>query len=744
MTAGTTRPGLGSDLLATAMVAAFSMAVAVGYARVFSGWPFVADMATVVVVGHGVGLVLRRVRLTAWLAVPATALALVWVVLAIYYPDTFSWGVPTSETWTALGDQLAIVRSEFRTAVAPVDYGGGWDVLAAIGLAMAVLLADVFAFRADARAETLVPGGVLFVFVGALGDERLRILTAVVVVGVGAVTTATLRSYHADAGRLRAAAWRRWPAALAFGVVVAMIAGFVGPRLPGADAAPLYETSGGGGGVTQVLSPLVDIRSRLTNRSTTELFRIRADAESYWRSSALPDFDGTTWGLPEQELQSVDGPLTAPIDSLVENRQQITIGALGGTLVPAAPDPFEASGPDDLRFVAETSTLVTIDGDLQTDDTIDIVSASPVLDPARLAAATSVAPPDPIHTRVPDDLPEVVAAITSQVTVGATSSYDAALRLQSWFQSEFEYSLEVRPGHGNSAIESFLRDRIGYCEQFAGTYAAMLRTLGIPTRVAVGFTSGVPLGDGEYSVLGRNAHAWPEVWFDGIGWVAFEPTPGRGAPNAQSYTGLPPQQDTSARADEIETDADTEPTSTAPTEPVDPSTELNIPDFEQTPIGDSSTPTPTPTSTDDGGASSLWLVVFAVLAAALAAPGVARMIRHRRRTRSVDDQLADAWRRATSAVAAVGVSVQPSDTPSEVAARTARQFPLVTRPLSSLAEAVTEATYRAEGSIGFDTAGTYGASTLSDCRNWAKQIDRAATESLDWPVRLRRYFSAWR
>ena len=76
----------------------------------------------------------------------------------------------------------------------------------------------------------------------------------------------------------------------------------------------------------------------------------------------------------------------------------------------------------------------------------------------------------------------------------------------------------------------------------------MLRTLGIPTRVAVGFTSGVPLGDGEYSVLGRNAHAWPEVWFDGIGWVAFEPTPGRGAPNAQSYTGLPPQQDTSASA----------------------------------------------------------------------------------------------------------------------------------------------------------------------------------------------------
>jgi transglutaminase-like putative cysteine protease len=749
MTTSAARPGLGADVIATAMVAAFSMAVAVGFARVFSGWPFLADMAWIVLVGHGAGLLMRRLRLTAWLAVPALAVVLGWVVLAVYYPDTFSWGLPTSDTWTVLGDQLAGVRDEFRTAVAPVEYARGWDVLAAIGLAMSVLLADVFAFRADARAETLVPGGVLFVFVGALGDERLRVATAVVVVGVGAVTTATLRGYHADPGRLRGPTWRRWPSALAFGVVVALIAGVVGPRLPGADAAPLYETSGGGGGgVTQVLSPLVDIRSRLTNRSTTELFRIRADTESYWRSSALPDFDGTTWGLPERELQSVDGPLTASVDFLVENRQQITIGALGGTLVPAAPDPFEASGPDDLRFVAETSTLVTIDGDLQSGDTIDIVSAAPALDPARLASATSAASPDPIHTSVPDDLPEVVAALTSQVTDGATSSYDAAIRLQGWFQSEFEYSLEVRPGHGNSAIESFLRDRIGYCEQFAGTYAAMLRTLGIPTRVAVGFTSGVALGDGEYSVLGRNAHAWPEVWFDDIGWVAFEPTPGRGAPNAQSYTGLPPQQDTSARADEIDTTADETPTSTLPSGAVDPSGELNIPDFDDTSSGESPSPPPPTTAAERGsgfdGPSWPWLTVLGLLATALLAPGIVRLIRRRRRARSVDDQLAEAWQRATAAIALVGVAWQPSDTPTEVAARTARHFPLVTRPMSSLAEVVTEATYRADGTAGFDIAGAYGASTVSECRNWAKQIDRAATESLAWPDRLRRYFTDWR
>jgi transglutaminase-like putative cysteine protease len=741
MRSPTNRSELGNDLAATLMVAAFSMAIALGYARTFSGWPFLADMAVVVVAGHGAGLLLRRLRLPAWLAVPAMATVLVWTILAVYYPSTFSWAMPTADTWSILREQLATVRSEFPTAVAPVDYGAGWDVLAAIGLATAVLLADVFAFRADARAETLVPGGVLFIFVGALGDERLRIASAVVVVGVGVATTATLRSYHAEPIRADAPSpWRRWPAAVAFGVVVAVVAGVVGPRLPGADAAPIYETSGGrGGGSTQVVSPLVDIRSRLTNRSTAELFRVRADVESYWRSSALPEFDGTTWGLPARELRPIGDMSTDR--SLVDNRQRITIGALGGSLVPAAPDPFQASGPDDLRWVPETSTLVTIDGDLRTGDTIDIVSSTPQVDAARLNAATSSTSPDPIHTSVPADLPDVVGATARQVTANATTTYEAALTLQMWFQDQFEYSLEVRPGHGNSAIEAFLRDRIGYCEQFAGTYAAMLRTLGIPSRVAVGFTSGVPVGEGEFSVLGRNAHAWPEVWFDDIGWIAFEPTPGRGAPNAQSYTRLDPQQDTSAAPSDIQSDGG--PPVTVDAAPTDPGPGLEIPDFSD----DSTRETPTSAprgAGDDDGVQWQWLIGLAVMGAAIAAPSVIRDIRRRRSSQSVDQQIAGAWRRATGAVAAAGVPLRASDTPTEVAARTARRLPWINRPMSSLAEAVTEATYREEGTAGYDSAGAYGESTVNDCRNWAKQIDRAATESLDWPNKVRRYFTVWR
>jgi hypothetical protein len=167
---------------------------------------------------------------------------------------------------------------------------------------------------------------------------------------------------------------------------------------------------------------------------------------------------------------------------------------------------------------------------------------------------------------------------------------------------------------------------------------------------------------------------------------------------------------------------------------------LNIPDFADSSGTEPSTPA-VPATADDGP-QSMWLALLVLLGALLAAPGAIRLVRHRRRARTVDDQLANAWERATNAVAAAGVPVRPSDTPIEVAASTARHFPLVSRPMASLADAVTTATYRAEGSAGFDVAGTYGASTVGECRNWAKQIDRATSESLDWPSRIRRYFTA--
>jgi hypothetical protein len=178
-----------------------------------------------------------------------------------------------------------------------------------------------------------------------------------------------------------------------------------------------------------------------------------------------------------------------------------------------------------------------------------------------------------------------------------------------------------------------------------------------------------------------------------------------------------------------------------PTGPIDDELGPLIPDFS-----DSTGGTPTPTS----ATSTTARTAVAVAGGARRTGGrhrrarLIRSIRRRTAAQSVDRQLADAWQRATSAVGAVGVPLRPSDTPLDVAASTARHFPLVTRPMTSLADVVTEATYRPEGTAGYDAVGAYGKSTVNDCRNWAKQIDRAVTESLDWPRPAPALLHPWR
>ncbi len=541
------------------------------------------------------------------------------------------------------------------------------------------------------------------------------------------------------------------PVAIGAALCVAVIAGFVGPRLPGAGAEPIYETKGAGGGsVTEVVSPLVDIRSRLTNRSTSELFTVQADTDSYWRSSALPEFDGTTWGLPERDLSRADGAIGQGVAGAVEIRQQVTIAALGGALLPAAADPVAATGEGDLRnalrWNADSATLVKTGGDLEAGDRFSIVSASPRFSAATLATASSLDPGDPIYLELPSDFPDAVATTAREVTAGSTSTYEAALSLQNWMRSEFTYSLEIQEGHGNNAIESFLVNRVGYCEQFAGTYAAMLRSIDIPARVAVGFTQGADDGSGEYSVRGRNAHAWPEVWFDGIGWVPFEPTPGRGAPRAEEYTGVTPQQDEGPAGGDDATETDAPPITA-----VTPETTL---------VDDAGVPTPTtipaapapgpatgapepvvPFESDDGFAVP-WrlLVTLAVLGLVVAAPAAIRRLRRSSIT-APTAQLAHLWTRATGALHSVGLDESPDRTPGETATATAAVFPVASRPMQSLAEMVTYVNFSPDGSEHLGDEGSYGITTLENCRIWVRQIERAVTDSLTPAERARRYFT---
>lgn len=740
------RSAAGLDLATTIGLAIFSFVAALGFGRVFGGWPFVEDALVIVVVGHGMSFAARRLRLPGVFAVPATTIALAWVTAWLYYPSTFSTVFPTPQTWDTVWADVGLVREQFPDAVAPVAYLGGWAALAGLGTALVVVLSDAFAFRAHGRGEALVPGAVLFVFVAALGIDRHRVALTLGLVAAGFLATALLRARFARAPRTVLGPSRHplvttLPAVAMAGTVVVLGAWAIGPRLPGAGEEAWVDTQGRSGGVTQVVSPLVDIRARLVNRSDEELFVVEAAAESNWRVSALPSFNGNEWGLPSRSLVPADGDLTGGRPGAVDNRQVLTVTALGGRFVPAAADPVAADG-DGLRFNEETSTLVRIDRTLESGDEFEILSAMPVFMPEELRGASSSAPPDPIYLELPERFPSVVAETAASVTEGSATTYDAMRTLQDWFRGNFEYSLEVPSGHGTSAIEAFLRQRVGYCEQFAGTFAAMARSLGIPARVAVGFTPGLVQPDGTYSVLGKNAHAWPEVWFDGFGWVPFEPTPGRGAPSGENYTGVAPQQDDApvggAGAGEPAA-VDDDVTSPPATGVADPANDVFDPGLviDDQPAGAA----PAPVEESSGRSWGRWLLALAAVGVVMAVPPLVRSVRRRRTHLDTADQVVELWHRAMRAVESAGVHLDPALTPAEQARAASPRIPVAGQPLRALADAATAAAYASPEQLE-----DLHLATDDPARGplrWCHQVEEVAIDSLTSGGRARRYFTVW-
>lgn len=324
---------------------------------------------------------------------------------------------------------------------------------------------------------------------------------------------------HHNSAMARSVGSPRWRlAAVAASIIVVCVLGLV--VVAGRDPDSLAPAAGE--------SPLDMIRSPLAAGADVEVFRVRADAASYWRLTTLPGFDGERWFAPANELGYI-GDDDGGAREGRELRQEIEIRALTGTLVPVAPEPVNATATDDLRWSQALGALVAMT-ELAPGDRFDVVSTSPEFTAEELRAATTNDPPASGYVDLPDTVPASLLRTVDAVTAGAATDYDRLVVLQRWFQAEFEYSTDVQTGHGYAAIETLLRTRVGSNEQFASTFAVLARTLGIPSRVAVGFTSGELRSDGWYSVANRNSHAWPEIWFDGIGWTPFEPTPPRNAP----------------------------------------------------------------------------------------------------------------------------------------------------------------------------------------------------------------------
>lgn len=712
---GPRRDGL-ALLLAEVALLGVHLAVAYGFARLYTDLGFLGDLVAFTVIAQGLAVAVRRLWPSGWVALAVSVVGAALVATWLLFPDTTSAGLPTRTTWDTAGDALWESRDLFREIAAPAPVLPGFQLAAGVAIWASVWFADWAAFRLRATAEALAAPTVLFVFAALLGSGDHRFTAALTftaallsfVAAHRAFLTQYDQAWLASSPESGPRATLRAGAALA---VVALVGGLVlAPRLPGSDADAVldWRTDAADGSSRTTISPIVDLRKRLVNQSDTEVFRVRANRPAYWRLTALDRFDGKLWSSGG-EFSPGEGnlPHPEPPRPAAEVIQRVEITALSAIWVPAA---FSATAVTQsstpLRWDPESATLI-VDASADTSDGLEyaVVSEVPESDPGMLrrVGTSDAAALEERYEGLPDDFPEVARTTARDVVAGAPSRYDQAIALQDWFRQEFTYSLDVPAGHGDDAVVSFLESRQGYCEQFAGTYAAMARSLGMPARVAIGFTPGnVVEDDGEgplstYQVLGRHAHAWPEVWFPSVGWVPFEPTPGRGMPGAE-HTGVAPAQDDTAPTTvpgetTVPGDLGSTPSSTLPGDMPDQGVDVDLEGA----------------TASDGGDSSRTLLGVLALAAALVAalvltPWVRAIVHRRRHHGSPAALVLDAWAEAQAPLRwLTGARARAEETHLEQAERLAPDLGADLRAeVRELARLTTSAAWSPDGATADD------------------------------------------
>ena len=261
-----------------------------------------------------------------------------------------------------------------------------------------------------------------------------------------------------------------------------------------------------------------------------------SDWTPYWKETSFAHYTGRGWQLePLAELtvremnggQAWRGALAqggeAPVRQAVEWLQG------EGQLLAAVGEPRQVSAayravlrrPDDLIGVE----LLT------PQRRVAVLSAVPVYDIEKLRIVNNYKNNSLVYLQLPQTLPERVKTLARSATAGATNPYDQASQIESYLRT-LTYDLKVPlVAADRDLVDAFLFDlRRGYCDYFASAFVVMARSVGLPARLAVGYASGQVVAPGVWEVSAADAHSWPEVYFEGVGWAPFEPTPARPLP----------------------------------------------------------------------------------------------------------------------------------------------------------------------------------------------------------------------
>jgi transglutaminase-like putative cysteine protease len=666
-----------------------------------NGW--LAPSIWAVAATVGASALARRFAATRPMAPLVGLLALVVALTLAFARETALWGfLPTPAVLDTARALLTDAHELVTNNAAPVVADDGVSFLTAAGVGLVALVVDILAvsLRRAALAglpllalysvpAAVLPEGVgwLPFAIGAAGyllllltDARERVtrwgrpLEKIVGrFGGSAVSTSPLNA----AGR------RVGVAAVGIAVLLPVLA-------PGLDDGVLAGNgngvgAGGGSGrsTVQVINPILNLGDDLRQDSEVDIFEYTTTDKTpgYLRLVSLDEFTGDQWQprqLTVSRQQDVNEGFPRPtgLRSDVVSEDVTTEMRMVRFDDRWLPLPFPAQRVDiDGRWVYDVPTWNVFSARGKTGEatyTVTSLDVQPTREQLRDAGPPSSLDGDELarFLELPDGFPSDIADEARQVVGDADNAYDEALALQQWLRSgRFSYDESAPNGNGTNAIRDFLDQRRGYCVHFASTMTVLARTLGIPARVSVGFLEGRRGQQPDsYVVRASDAHAWPELYFEGVGWVPFEPTP-------PSRTGAAPDYATPEGA---EIGANGQPTAAPSATPAPTGNTGGSTNTDRNPDGalGGSTPSdsgPTGLPADKGTPWPVYAAGAAVLVLAVV-PGLARLAVRRRRWARADGAAgtaAAAWAELRDTAVDYGHDLPDSETPRQTASRLA-------------------------------------------------------------------------
>ena len=343
---------------------------------------------------------------------------------------------------------------------------------------------------------------------------------------------------RAAAGRTaagRTALARRWtpssarlaPGPLAIGAAAVLVAALLGgPLTFGRDDAPFDTRERFDPPTTpETAANPLDLVSVWTRRPDRVMFVVHAPQPVRTRLVALQDYDGARW-TTSARYANTGTTIPATVRSGVDSQPidvDVDIATLDGPWLPVVGDPTSIDGEAALVDRAGGS-LIARDGSV----TAALYRVGGTLDVADLAAlqASSVAPDSQAARTVPAGLPPALQEMADASMVGATSPFAQAVLLERYLRLNYRVDPELVSGQSyGQLVDQLGRTGTGTPEQFATAFALLGRVAGLPTRVVVGFGPGTETAAGDYEVRAGDVTVWPEVDFDGAGWIAFDPVP---------------------------------------------------------------------------------------------------------------------------------------------------------------------------------------------------------------------------